>query len=165
MALKVPTVQDHGKLVAIAVCDVEKEECMLVKCEDCPGGVALEQQFHELFEGEGCDLDEVKVSQWVNADGCDMVKLTISVNELILKLTNQVEVLAVHHFIKERQSSYLKSLKDQLPSGPSANFKHPKRIHQIWVPEKHILAVIEPATENHRQYHKSEEVQTHKLLR
>ena len=59
MALKVPTVQDYRELVAIAVCDVEKEECML----DCPGGVALEQKFHELFEGEGCDLDdEVKVS-------------------------------------------------------------------------------------------------------
>ena len=43
---------------------------------------------------------------------------------------------------------------------PSAHFKYPQRTDQIWVPEKHILAVIEPATENHRQYHKSEEVQT-----
>ena len=117
MAEKVPGLDDFNAIIQMLVCDTSNSDCMMRKCDKCPGRQVVENKLAELFDQHEFDPeDTISYSQWVSTDRTTIVQCTDTVQELIERISAKVDDLTFHHYVKQQQSAYLSDLKKNLPS-------------------------------------------------
>ena len=101
----------YKELIGMMVCSEDIRDCMLQKCENCPGDAVVQELLESKFE----DRDEIiEIKQWVSVDRTDLVTQSLTVNKYISLLIEQLQDLIPHHFISKAQSKYLRQRKTEL---------------------------------------------------
>jgi hypothetical protein len=111
-----PDPTDYKYLLSLMVCDIEKWNCMLRSCENCPGVELVKDHVEMLFEtAELYKDDTVKFSQWVSTDRTELVSLQKNRDEYINDLIESLlQKLHPHFFIAKAQATYLQQQKESL---------------------------------------------------
>ena len=100
--------EDYKLLMEKAVCDLNAKDCMLQRCQNCPGEEALIAYLEEIFK----DWEEsIEFKQWVQTNREALETSILTVENLIEKLVSKIWNLTGHYFISKHESGYLKSLK------------------------------------------------------
>ena len=110
-----PVAVDYRCLVEKMVCSIESEECMLHRCDKCPGTEMLKANLEEQFKDFQSE-DTITFKQWINTYRETLESLQLPAEDFIDELISKVLVLSKHHFIAKNQSNYLQSLKNMLNS-------------------------------------------------
>ena len=97
--------------MAIQVCSVNSEECMLHKCENCGEVNAVKM----VLERYATNSDTYTFKQWVNVDRSELTIITEDAHVFIENLSLDIWKLSIHEFVRHRQAAYLRNLKDSLP--------------------------------------------------
>ena len=92
--------------------NVKNMECMLHRCENCPGFQKLQSYVEQ--ELERYDIDDVTYSQWDSIDRTSLCSISAPVDEFIELLVYQVDNLTAHSFTAKSQTQYLKKQKWQI---------------------------------------------------
>lgn len=108
--------ESYQELMAKCVCELSQKNCMLGRCEECPGENALKQYLTQCFE-EVAPEENIEFKQWVHTDREMMITKQLSVEDFILDLARKIIHLTSHHFIAKHQSGYLKNLKEEIEEG------------------------------------------------
>ena len=103
----------YKDLMAKIVCDTTNLECMVHRCDNCPGFPALEKFVKDKFAELDID-EEVKYSQWANVDRSILNSHTSDVDYFIDLLVYSVDNLTTHSFIAKSQAQYLKKRKEEM---------------------------------------------------
>ena len=110
-----PTKIDYKTLLEMISCNIENRNCMLRSCELCPSLDILESHLIHLFRSNDYDENSlVKYREWLQTDTTDLHIHNIELLEFINILINKLDKIKAHYFITQFQSSYLKSIKDNL---------------------------------------------------
>ena len=91
-------------VMAQAVCDLNREDCMMRNCHDCPGkdGVFAFAQGLPAMEGR----EQVRSKMWVSVDRCDLIDVVEDTDDFLKKLSSAIEKLTRHHFVAKKIYSY-----------------------------------------------------------
>ncbi|KAL7989329.1 hypothetical protein Chor_011995 [Crotalus horridus] len=105
LMLQGANIKEHYKLLmGKAVCDLNTKDCMLQRCQNCPGEEALIAHFDELFEH--WDLEEsIEFTQWVHTDREMLETNVLIVDGFIEKLAIKMWKLTGHHFVSKHQAN------------------------------------------------------------
>lgn len=113
---KIPSVNHYKEVIQEMVCNQNNSACMLRKCDRCPGREAVERMLTNLFDENEYDSDDrLTYSQWTTTDRSTIVTHSNTVTEFVELVSQKVDELTTHHYIKEEQSRFLKDLKENLP--------------------------------------------------
>lgn len=111
-----PIKEDYKILIEKTVCSLESKDCMLHRCEECPGEEGLKQFLANIFED--CDPEDViEFKQWVHTDRDTLDTKQLTTEDFIEELTKKISNLSSHHYIAKHQSQHLKSTKENLKPG------------------------------------------------
>lgn len=102
----------YKDLMKVLVCDTSNLECMVHRCEKCPGKVALTDLLWEQLST--ADEDNISFQQWQSTDRSTLVAHTSSVQDYISYVVQAIDQLTAHSFIAKCQSTYLKECKEHL---------------------------------------------------
>ena len=106
---------DYKEVMAKLVCDIQSRDCMIHRCEQCPGKDSLAEHLLNLLnDKEMSEDDEVTFKQWLHTDRTDLVTRTESVSDYVEALANMMDNLTTHHYIAKAQAQYLRECKEQL---------------------------------------------------
>ena len=127
---------DQHTLTEKIVCNRQSRECMILRCENCPGTEPLRKHLLNEFAKLRPILDEadigsssseddeeeeeeqqVKFSQWVSTDRADIVKQRLPVSEFVDKLVDKLDTLTTHSFVASTQGAYVKKMRTELGDG------------------------------------------------
>ena len=104
--------KNYVDLLAMMVCSLAADTCMLGVCDKCPGSEPVTQF---LQENEILSLmDEIKFSEWKTGGHCHLVDNTLQVDQFITMLVDLLQNVKTHHFIAKHQANYLTKLKAEL---------------------------------------------------
>ena len=96
---------------------------MLRMCTNCPGKAALHGILCDIFNtGFELEEDTIIYEQWVSTERSSLITIQSTVSEFIENASCMIYELCPLHYIKDAQSSYLKSLKENLASLYCINF-------------------------------------------
>lgn len=111
------TIKDDYKcLIQKTVCNLESKECMLHRCEDCPGEDGLKEFLAETFKDS--DPEElIEFKQWIHTDRDTLDTKQLPAEDFIVELTSKIWNLSIHHYIAKHQSGHLKTIKENLKNG------------------------------------------------
>lgn len=104
---------DYKMLIEKAVCDLSAKDCMLHRCQNCPGEDAVKVYLEEIFQDWDAE-ESIEFKQWVHTDHETLETNVLTVENFIEKLSSKIWKLTGHHFVAKHQSEYLKSLKTDL---------------------------------------------------
>lgn len=108
---------DYKQLIALCVCGISNMECMLHRCEHCPGSPALEnylnRQLKDLIESD----EAIVCKQWVQQDRTSLITREFVAGDFVSTLLTRIDKLTEHHFISKHQNNYLRILKESLKVG------------------------------------------------
>lgn len=102
----------YKDLMAEAVCDINKRECMMHECINCPGVVGVEAFLNSLPDID--DKDFITFQKWVSTDRTRMETLTAATEEFITSLAHNIHNLTRHSFVAKTQAECFKNLKANL---------------------------------------------------
>ena len=102
----------YKDMLGIVVCDTEKMECMVHRCDSCPTYTALRDYIVSKFE-EFEIVDDISFSQWDSTDRTDLRTHT-AVEEFVDLLVYSIDNLSTHSFIARSQARYLKARKEDM---------------------------------------------------
>ena len=103
--------ESYKDLISVYVCNDKSKECMLLKCQKCPGKESLRKYIANKFE----DVDDVVTfKQWTTVDRTELTTQTLTVMEYIEKLVEKLIALIPHSYIAKSQSEYFKHEKESL---------------------------------------------------
>ena len=97
----------YKDLMEKIVCDTTNLECMVHRCDNCPGYTALEAYVRDKFTELEID-DEIRYSQWESVDRTILKTHTSDVDDFIELLVYSVDNLTTHSFFAKSQAQYLK---------------------------------------------------------
>ena len=103
----------YKNMLATAVCDVQKMECMVHWCHKCPT-CTKSREYVELKFQEYDIEEDITYSQWDRTDRTILRTQTTPVDEFIQLLVYQIDNLSKHFFITKSQSQYLKVQKEEI---------------------------------------------------
>ena len=103
----------YKELLDMVVCDSEKMECMVHRCDKCPTFTALETFLKSKLE-EYEITDEIKFSQWDSTDRTTLRTQVAEVDEFVDLLVYSIDSLSTHSFVARSQSRQLKAEKEKL---------------------------------------------------
>ena len=103
---------DYHDLVKMVVCNSENRECMIHRCENCPGLQPLKDFLFNMFEDK--DEEMVTFKQWTKTDRSELITCTESVLNFVELLCDKIDSVTTHSFIAKSQAKYLTRLKDEL---------------------------------------------------
>lgn len=106
--------EDYKQLITKTVCNIECKDCMLHRCEVCPGEDGLKKFLTDTFEEKDPE-DLLVFKQWIHTDRDTLDTKQLSIEDYITELSSKVWSLSTHHYIAKQQSQYLKTLKENLP--------------------------------------------------
>ena len=88
----------YKDLINKIVCDSANRECMMHRCENCPGQEAQRNFLNEELN----EFDEDKVfhyMQWETTDRATLQTIAITCSEYIEKVTEDINTLTKHYFL------------------------------------------------------------------
>ena len=103
----------YRDLMKIIVCDIENMECMVHKCENCPGSDALHTYLQKKFKEYDVD-DDITFSQWDSTDRTALRTCTAPAEDFLEQLVYKIDKLTTHSFIAKSQARYLKTRKAEM---------------------------------------------------
>ena len=103
----------YKDLMSYIVCDIEDKNCMMHRCDKCPGKSSLKKFIEEKFQEINFE-DEISYKQWESTDRTILRTITSSCDEFIDALIYEVDKLTKHSFISRSQAQYLKKLKKEI---------------------------------------------------
>ena len=106
--------ENYKDLMARVVCDTDNKICMVHRCSNCPGKVALKEFLHSEIDDD--DDEPIVYQQWETTDRCTMRTLVSSPMEYIDILCDAIDNLTSHSYIARCQSRYLTTRKNCLDS-------------------------------------------------
>ena len=106
---------DSNSIMEEIVCDLNSKECMLHRCIKCPDKQNLLNRLSEILEDHDDD-DELTFRQWTHTDRTELTTRSVTCDEFIEELADEVSKLTDHHFIEKAQSAHLKPLTETLES-------------------------------------------------
>ena len=101
----------YTDLMDMIVCDREKKQCMIHRCEKCPGTEPLKMFLYDAREE---DEDDVCFRQWQATDSTQLVSQTLSMGDFVDLVIETIDSLTTHSFVAKSQARYLKKRKDEL---------------------------------------------------
>ena len=108
-----PTLR-YQVLLEMCVCDVTRKDCMLNKCEDCPGF----ENVVDFLRNEICKKwsadDTISFKQWEKVDRSELMDDELPVDEFLEVIVEKLKKLLSHHFIYKQQQNFLKNKKETL---------------------------------------------------
>ena len=96
------------------VCDSAKKECMMHRCELCPGKDSLRAFLDEQLSDVDLD-DEFRFNQWDTTDRASLTTHTCTYREYIDLLIDSIDQLTRHSYLAKGQAKYLRDKKESLP--------------------------------------------------
>ena len=107
--------ETYKDLMNYIVCNMESLECMVHRCEKCPGRNALQSHLETMLIGNGFDNEDmISFTQWESTDRTVLRTFTTSVEDFIENLVCKIDNLTTHSFIARSQSQYLKERKESI---------------------------------------------------
>ena len=103
----------YKDLMEKVVCDTTSLECMVHRCENCPGFEALEEYVTTKMNELEID-EEIRYSQWESVDRTMLQRHSTPVEDFIELLVYSIDNLTTHSFIAKSQAQYLKKRKEEL---------------------------------------------------
>ena len=103
----------YKNMLATAVCDAQKMECMVHWCHKCPT-CTKSREYVELKFQEYDIEEDITYSQWDRTDRTIPRTQTTPVDEFIELLVYQIDNLSKHFFITKSQPQYLKVQKEEI---------------------------------------------------
>jgi len=103
----------YKDLIDYSVCDSEREECMMMKCQDCPREEGVLGFLNLLASVQGAS-DEIAYKQWMTVDRCTLIDVVEPCTEFLESLSKKIASLVRHHFLAQKQAQYFKELKENL---------------------------------------------------
>ena len=100
----------YTDLMDMIVCDWETKQCIIQRCEKCPGTEPLKMF---LFDALEKDEDDVCFQQWQATDRTKLVSQTISIGDFVDLVIETIDSLTTHSLIAKmlrRLRSALSSL-------------------------------------------------------
>ena len=97
----------YKDLIQKVVCDVHSNECMIHRCENCPGSEAL----RIFMKEELCHFEqdeEFHFSQWRSTDRTALITQTCSIEEYIEIVVEAIDNLTAHSYIAKSQAKFLR---------------------------------------------------------
>ena len=104
----------YKELIAMLVCDVANEVCMLKRCVNCPSSSVLKEYLSNILPKELDEDDDITYSQWESTDRCNLYECERSVYDFVDELTAKMKKLTSHHFIARKQIECFKEMKEHL---------------------------------------------------
>ena len=101
----------YQDLISMMVCNSSDKNCMLQRCEDCPGDGIVLEYLESKFEDRA---EYITFAQWITTDRTEMIHQTLTVSEYIKMLVIKLTKLLSHSFIAKQQSNFLKQRKQSL---------------------------------------------------
>ena len=102
-------------VMAKGVCDLESEECMMGKCNNCPGVSGIKEFLSTFSTFE--EKDDFHYKQWKTVDRCQLTNVEETKEEFLASFSDAVVKLYRHHFVSKRQSRYFQDVKKSLAPG------------------------------------------------
>ena len=97
----------YKDLMCKLVCDISNNECMVHRCENCPGTNALKIFLDD--ELKEMDLEEeFYFNQWQTTDRATLITQTVSLEDYKEILISYIDKLTSHSYISKCQGKYLK---------------------------------------------------------
>lgn len=109
-------VGDYKTLIKRCVCDMESKECMLHRCEECPGEGALKEYLADFYKDNNPE-EIIEFKQWLQTDRHTLDRKQLSIEDFVNELSSKIWNLSNHHYISKHQSSHLRAIKDKLKIG------------------------------------------------
>ncbi|ESO10181.1 hypothetical protein HELRODRAFT_168053 [Helobdella robusta] len=98
------------------VCNINSRECMLHRCEECPGKLSVENNLRAIFEEAVISIDNtISFYQWFHDDNrSSLISVQDTVDSFIERFSQKLDELSSHHYISKEQSKYLSDSKENL---------------------------------------------------
>ncbi|KAM4046376.1 LOW QUALITY PROTEIN: uncharacterized protein ACNLHF_009977 [Anomaloglossus baeobatrachus] len=110
-----PINDDYKELICKMVSGIESKDCMLGRCDKCPGPEVLKEFLVNVFVNSDPE-DIIEFKQWIHIDRDTLDTKQLTIEDFIEELVD-FSKLCSHHYIAKHQSCYLKSLKENLRPG------------------------------------------------
>ncbi|CAH0556044.1 unnamed protein product [Brassicogethes aeneus] len=108
---------EYKNILSTIVCSVDSRNCMLHRCENCPGSEALEQLMLDIFSENDLETDDnIAYKQWVHKGQSTLVNMTSTIEDFVKDLSKAADQATTHHFTAKSQASYLRNLKENIPA-------------------------------------------------
>ena len=105
------TDKTYKDLIGMIVCSHDSKECMVHRCDKCPGTEPLKSYLENAYT----DFDEeVSFQQWQSTDRSDLVTVVMQAHEFIDFLVEKIDTLTSHSCIAKCQSKYLQRRKVEI---------------------------------------------------
>lgn len=88
----------YKDLMALHVCNITYEKCMLKWCNDCPSPDNLRKHISDIFH-ESSDNGDISYTQWENTDRTNINLFQLQFQDFIDELVKKLLKLTAHHFI------------------------------------------------------------------
>ena len=103
--------EDYNNLLALMVCNSNSFDCMVHRCDNCPGIRKLNDYFHQKFTSEIENEAEITFKQWTKTHRSELVTKQETILDFINILIDSMNRLSSHSFIAKNQSKCLSELK------------------------------------------------------
>ena len=107
------SVSSYKELMQLAMCDTEKMECMVHRCDSCPTYTAVQGYIESKLE-EYEITDDINFSQWESTDRTTLQTHVAPVEEFVEMLVYSIDNLSTHSFVSRSQSRFLKARKEAM---------------------------------------------------
>ena len=105
------TDKTYKDLMGMIVCSRNSKECMVHRCDKCPGTEPLKFYLEDAYT----DLDEeVSFQQWQSTDRFNLVTVVMPAHKFIDFLVEKIDTLTSHSYIAKCQSKYLQRRKEEI---------------------------------------------------
>ena len=88
-------------------------ECMIHRCENYPGSLALQSFIIEKF-AEIYITNDIHYNQWDSTDLADFNRHISSVEKFTKLLVDSIDILTTHSFVAKNQTEYIKTRKIEM---------------------------------------------------
>ena len=88
----------YKDLISEIVCDSTNRECMIHRCENCPGNEALRTFLNQELTDIDVD-EEFHFMQWETTDLATLQTITLTCSEYIGKVVENINILIKHPFL------------------------------------------------------------------
>jgi len=108
---------DYHKMMQKVVCDEISKQCMIHRCDHCPGTQPLHDFLQSMTEEDYDPDDQITFKQWMTTDRTTLITQQKSIEDFVDNLVEMADNLTTHHYVSKHQSAYLSAAKTSLRAG------------------------------------------------
>ncbi len=119
MVNALPVTTDYKVVLAQLVCSLDNRDCMILRCSSLHvlEKPTLRAYLFNMYEAADMDDDDtVTYKQWTTSGQSKLQQISDSVSDFITSICAMADKATSHQFIVKSQSSYLRQIKEYLPS-------------------------------------------------